>query len=109
MIRVEVPAEPVHHEPDGPEGRRGPTDLLDLGDAKLRLRARAVTQLAKNDREKALAIYGFVKRIPFAKPFKLKLRGPRQVIGRSLATSTQFSPRSSERYSPPPGFASTSA
>jgi len=54
--------------------------MLDLGDAKLRLRARSLTQLAKNDREKALAIYGFVKRIPFAKPFKLRLRTPRQVL-----------------------------
>jgi hypothetical protein len=73
MGRVEV-------KPDGPESWLGPTELLDLGDAKLRVRARSLTQLAKNEREKALAIYGFVKRIPFAKPFKLKLRGPRQVI-----------------------------
>jgi hypothetical protein len=65
---------------DGPEHWLGPTELLDLGDAKLRLRARALTQLAKNDREKALAIYGFVKRMPFARPFKLRLRTPRQVI-----------------------------
>jgi hypothetical protein len=65
---------------DGPEHWLGPTELLDLGDAKVRLRARALTQLAKNEREKALAIYGFVKRIPFARPFKLRLRTPRQVI-----------------------------
>lgn len=63
-----------------PEHWLGPTDLLDLGDAKLRLRARSVTQLSKTDREKALAIYGFVKRVPFAKPFKFRLRGPRQVL-----------------------------
>jgi hypothetical protein len=56
------------------------TRLLDLGDTKLRLRARSLTQLSKSDREKALAIYGFVKRVPFAKPFKLRLRTPRQVI-----------------------------
>ena len=39
----------------------------------LRLRGHALTQLCKNDREKALAVYGFVKRIPFAKPLKLRL------------------------------------
>jgi hypothetical protein len=63
-----------------PEHWLGPTELLDLGDAKLRLRARSITQLSKTDREKALAIYGFVKRVPFAKPFKFKLRSPRQVL-----------------------------
>ena len=61
-----------------PEHWLGPTDFLDLGDEKLRLRARSVTQLSKTDREKALALYGFVKRIPFAKPFKFRLRTPRQ-------------------------------
>ncbi len=54
--------------------------MLDLGDAKLRLRARALTQLSKNEREKAMAVYGLVKRIPFAKPFKFRLRSPRQVL-----------------------------
>ncbi len=56
------------------------TPLLDLEDPKLRLRAHALTQLCKNDREKALAVYGFVKRIPFAKPFKMRLHTPREVI-----------------------------
>jgi hypothetical protein len=54
--------------------------LLDLADAKLQLRARSLTQLSKNEREKALAIYAFVKRLPFAKPFKFRLRSPRQVL-----------------------------
>jgi hypothetical protein len=63
-----------------PEHWLGATELLDLGDTKLRLRARAVTQLSKTEREKALAIYGFVKRVPFARPFKLRLRTPRQVL-----------------------------
>lgn len=58
----------------------GSTPLLDLEDPKLRLRARALTQLCKNNREKALAIYGFVKRVPFAKPFKLRLHTPREVL-----------------------------
>jgi hypothetical protein len=81
MGRVQaVPADFVPPRNDSPDRWLGPTELLDLGDAKLRLRARSLTQLAKNDREKALAIYGFVKRIPFAKPFKLRLRTPRQVL-----------------------------
>jgi transglutaminase-like putative cysteine protease len=54
--------------------------LLDLEDPRLRLRARALTQLCKTDREKALAIYGFVKRLPFSKPLKLRLRTAREVI-----------------------------
>lgn len=65
---------------DDPGRWLGSTPLLDLEDPKLRLRARALTQLCKNNREKALAIYGFVKRIPFAKPFKLRLRTPREVL-----------------------------
>jgi hypothetical protein len=65
---------------DEPEHWLAATELLDLGDAKLRMRARALTQLSKTDREKALALYGFVKRIPFARPFKIKLRTARQVL-----------------------------
>jgi hypothetical protein len=56
------------------------SELLDLEDPKLRLRAHALTQLCKTEREKALAVYGFVKRIPFAKPLKLRLRKAREVI-----------------------------
>ena len=65
---------------DSPEAWLGPTGFLDLEDTKLRLRARSLTLLAKNEREKALGIYGFVKRVPFATPFKLRLRSPREVI-----------------------------
>lgn len=58
----------------------GPSRLLDLDDPKLRLRAYALTQLAKNEREKALAIYGFVKRMPLVRGFKLRTRTARQVL-----------------------------
>ena len=54
--------------------------LLDLEDPKLRLRAQALTQLCKTERERALAIYGFVKRLLFAKTLKLRLRTAREVI-----------------------------
>ena len=56
------------------------TRLLDLDDPKLRLKAHSLTQLCKTEREKALAIYGFVKRIELAKPFKMRWRTAREVI-----------------------------
>lgn len=65
---------------DDPSAWLGSTGLLDLEDTKLRLRAHALTQLCKSEREKALAIYGFVKRLPFAKPLKMRLRTAREVI-----------------------------
>jgi len=65
---------------DEPGRWLGSTELLDLEDTRLRLRARALTQLCQTEREKALAIYGFVKRIPYARPLKLRLRTARQVI-----------------------------
>ncbi|HUR90542.1 MAG TPA: transglutaminase-like domain-containing protein [Ramlibacter sp.] len=82
MSTPAVPAARALHPAafEEPEHWLGASELLDLGDAKLRLRARSLTQLAKNEREKALAIYGFVKRVPFAKPFKFRLRSPRQVL-----------------------------
>jgi hypothetical protein len=55
-------------------------ELLDLEDPKLRLRAQALTQLCKTEREKALAIYGFVKRLLFAKTLKMRLRSAREVM-----------------------------
>ena len=72
--------EPQPAAQEEPEHWLGPTELLDLGDDKLRIRARSLTQLCKNDREKALAVYAFVKRIPFARPIKFRLRTPRQVL-----------------------------
>jgi hypothetical protein len=56
------------------------TPLLDLEDPKLRLKARALTQLAYTDREKALAIYAFVKRIPYVKRVKLEYPTARHVL-----------------------------
>lgn len=44
------------------------------------MRAQAITQLCKTDREKAMAIYGFVKRLPFVKPIKTRLRTAREVL-----------------------------
>jgi len=66
--------------PDDPGYWLGSAALLDLEDPRLRLRAHALTQLCKTGRERALAVYGFVKRVPFAKPFKLRLRTAREVM-----------------------------
>lgn len=74
-----IPASPGAG-PDDPRRWLGSSAVVDLEDTRLRLRARSLTQLCKNEREKALAIYGFVKRIPFGKPLKLRLRTAREVI-----------------------------
>jgi hypothetical protein len=71
--------------PDDPALWLGSTELLDLEDPRLRLRALALTQLCQTQREKALAVFGFVKRIPFAKPLKLRLKTAREVIDASRA------------------------
>jgi hypothetical protein len=51
----------------------GSTQLIDLHDTRLRLKAHSLTQLCRTEREKILAIYAHVKRITFAKPVKLRL------------------------------------
>lgn len=74
---------PQHVEQQRTEDPRdwlGSTRLLDLDDPKLRLKAHSLTQLCKSEREKALAIYGFVKRLPYAKPMKLRLHTAREVM-----------------------------
>lgn len=67
-------------DPDDPRRWLGPTPLIDLEDPKLRLRVRSLTQLAKTDRERAMAVYAFVKRLPFARSMKLRLRTAREVL-----------------------------
>lgn len=71
---------PVREPDDHPGHWLGSTALLDLEDTRLRLRARALTQLCKSEREKALALYAAVKRIPFARPIKLQPRTAREVL-----------------------------
>ncbi|MDB5871772.1 MAG: transglutaminase protein [Ramlibacter sp.] len=76
----DTPAFARQSAPDDPARWLGSAQLLDLEDSRLRLRVHALTQLCKTERERALAVYGFVKRLPFAKPFKLRLRTAREVI-----------------------------
>src|SRR3569833_1818525 len=52
----------------------GSSQLIDLHDTRLRLKAKSLTHRSRSDREKVLAIYRAVKRVPFAKPMKLRLR-----------------------------------
>ena len=65
---------------DDPRAWLGTTALLDLGDCKLRLKAHSLTQLCKTQREKALTIHSYVKRLTLCKPFKLRNRSAREVI-----------------------------
>lgn len=64
---------------DEPQRWLGPTPLMDLEDPKLRLRVRALVQLCKNEREQALAVYGYVKRLPLARRWKARLLTAREV------------------------------
>ena len=64
---------------DDPRRWLVPTPSLDLEDPKLRLRVHALTQLCKTDREKALAIYGFVKRLPLSTRVRFAARSAREV------------------------------
>jgi hypothetical protein len=65
---------------DDPSDWMDSTQLIDLHDTKLRLKAQAITQLSRSEREKVLAIYSAVKRIPFAKPVKFRLRTAHEVL-----------------------------
>lgn len=56
------------------------SELVDLHDTKLRLKAQSLTQLCRTERDKVLTIYTAVKRIPFAKPVKLRLRTSHEVL-----------------------------
>lgn len=71
--------DPVHDD-DDPRHWLGSTPLLDLDDPRMRLKARALTQLCKTPREQALAVYGFVKRLPVTKEVKVRFRTAREVI-----------------------------
>jgi transglutaminase-like putative cysteine protease len=71
---------PVIEGADDPQRWLRATPLLDLQDPKLRLRVQALTQLCKNEREKALTIYGYVKRLPLTRRIKLRTRTAREVF-----------------------------
>ena len=90
---------PAHWTPDDevdePERWLGSSPLLDLEDPKLRLRVRSLVQLCKTDREKAIAVYGYVKRLPLVRRIKLRPRTTRKrVPARSTRTTSRCRARS---------------
>jgi hypothetical protein len=64
---------------DDPQRWLGPSALMDLEDPKLRLRVRSLTQLCKSEREKALVLHAYVKRLPLARRVKARQRTAREV------------------------------
>lgn len=74
------PALPSPRTGDDPAHWTGTSPLLDLEDTKLRLRVQGLVQLRTSERHKALALYGYVKRLPLAQPFKMRLHTAREVL-----------------------------
>ncbi|MCJ0762319.1 transglutaminase-like domain-containing protein [Variovorax terrae] len=72
----------------------GATPTLNLADDRLRLRAKALTQLAQNDHQRALSICDFVRTLPYAASGRLRCPTARQVLdagrGDCWAKSTLF-------------------
>lgn len=64
-----------------------PTPLLDLEESKLRLRVHALTQLCTSDRQRAVALYRFVKQMPLAKSVRWRARTAREVLSRGRGDS----------------------
>ena len=87
-MHVAPPDESQHPAADTPSEYLGSTALLTLQDSRLRLRARSITQLCKTDRERAMALHNYVKKLPFERPLKFRLRTAREVMdaGRGDAT-----------------------
>jgi hypothetical protein len=79
-VHLSLPHPAPSPSSEAPEDFLGSSDLLDLQDSRLRLRAQALTQLCTTDREKALAIYRYVKKLPFERSFGVKSRTARKVM-----------------------------
>jgi len=56
---------------DAPDSWLGSSFLLNLDDSRMRMRAHSLTEHSLNDSAKALAIYAYVKRVPYTHPFKM--------------------------------------
>lgn len=82
MQRSKFRESQVEGASDAPGDWLHSTPLLDLDDPKLRLKARSLTQLTRTEREKALALYAFVKRMPYAKRIKTEYPTAREMLER---------------------------
>ena len=80
MSHLTLPDGSQNHLTEAPGQYLGSSVLLDLQDSRLRLRARSLTQLCKTDRERAMAVHNYVKKLPFKRPLKLRLRTAREVM-----------------------------
>jgi hypothetical protein len=65
---------------EAPGDYLGSTALLTLQDSRLRLRERSITQLCKTDRERAMALHNYVKKLPWERSVKFRLRTAREVL-----------------------------
>lgn len=65
---------------DDPRRWLGPSPFFDLDHPRLRLRVRSLTQLHPGERERALALYGFVKRMPMTRSVKIAERTAPDVL-----------------------------
>lgn len=75
-----------------PQHWLGPTPMLTLEDDKLRLKVHSLIQFSATDRERALALYGFVKRMPWGRFGRVRFHTAREVLdlrsGDSYAKTT---------------------
>ena len=91
MSHLTLPDGSQSHLTEAPGHYLGSSVLLDLQDSRLRLRARSLTQLCKTDRERAMAVHNYVKKLPFKRPLKLRLRTAREVMDAGEGDATDKS------------------
>ena len=72
-------------DPDDPLRWLGDAPMLNLGDDKLRLRVQTVTQFARNDVERRVAICRYVAAIPFNVPAFASMKVSRKTLSQRQA------------------------
>jgi hypothetical protein len=79
---------PPGQDADHPRHWLGASPLFDLEDSKLRLRVRAITQLCLSERDKVLAVYRYVKKLPLVRRVRLRSMTAPQVIDAGAGDAT---------------------
>ena len=72
---------------DDPAAWLGNSPLLDTDDPRVRIQALRLTQSRGSERARAMAVYGFVKQLPFAKEFRMRPLTSREVFDRGRGDS----------------------